>query len=177
VTNGVVLGKQTVQGAADNSAWARGQAWALYGFTMMARETRNPAYLGQATNIADFIIHHPRMPADGVPYWDFDAPGIPNAPRDASAAAIMSSALIELSGMLTGDAGRQYLNFARKQLLSLASPAYLAKPGENSGFILKHCVGHFPKGREVDVPLNYADYYFLEALLRYQRKSAALPPS
>jgi hypothetical protein len=168
-TNGAVLEKRTVQGAADGSAWARGQAWALYGFTMMARETHDPAYLAQATNIANFIRNHPRMPADKVPYWDFDAPDIPNAPRDASAAAIVSSALIELSGLVRGEAGRQYLAFARAQLLSLSSPAYLAKPGENGNFILKHSVGHLPKNREVDVPLSYADYYFLEALLRYHR--------
>jgi unsaturated chondroitin disaccharide hydrolase len=171
-TNGAVLGRQTVQGAADDSAWARGQAWALYGFTMMAREAHNPVYLAQATNVANFVRNHPRLPADKVPYWDFDAPGIPNAPRDASAAAIMSSALIELSDLVGGQAGRQYLALAREQLLSLSSPAYLAKPGENGNFILQHSVGHLPKNREVDVPLNYADYYFLEALLRYQRKTA-----
>ena len=174
-TNGVVLEKRTVQGATDGSAWSRGQAWALYGFTMMARETRDPAYLGQATNIANFIRNHPRLPADKVPYWDFDAPDIPDAPRDASAAAIMSSALIELSGMVGGDAGRQYLTLAREQLLSLCSPAYLAKPGENGNFILEHSVGYLPKNREVDVPLNYADYYFLEALLRYHRRPTGLP--
>jgi unsaturated chondroitin disaccharide hydrolase len=172
-TNGAVLEKRTVQGAADGSAWARGQAWALYGFTTMARETHDPAYLTQATNIANFICSHPRLPADKVPYWDFDAPDIPNAPRDASAAAIMSSALIELSSLVDGATGRQYLAFARAQLLSLSSPAYLAGPGENGNFILKHSVGYFSKNREVNAPLSYADYYFLEALTRSDRRTAA----
>lgn len=169
-TNGAVLKKQTVQGAADNSAWARGQAWGLYGFTVMARETGRGDYLARATNIANFILHHPRLPADKIPYWDFDAPGIPNAPRDASAAAVMSSALIELSGLVGGDAGRQYFELARQQLLSLSSPEYRARPGEDGDFILRHSVGHIPEKHEVDVPLNYADYYYLEALLRYRAR-------
>ena len=105
---GAVLGRMTRQGAADPSAWARGQAWGLYGYTAMYRETRNPAYLAQATHIANFILNHPRLPADKIPYWDFDAPGIPDVPRDASAAAILSSALIELSGLVGGEAGRRY---------------------------------------------------------------------
>ena len=172
-TNGAVLARKTFQGAADDSAWARGQAWGLYGFTMMFRETRNSAYLAQATNIANFILRHPRLPADKVPYWDFDAPDIPAAPRDASAAAIMSSALIELSGMVGGESGRQYLALARQQLLSLSSPAYRARPGQNGNFILMHCVGNLPARSEVDVPLNFADYYYLEALLRYCAKMNA----
>jgi len=169
--DGAVLKKQTHQGAADDSAWARGQSWGLYGYTMMFRETRKPEYLAQAEKIARFLMNHPRLPADKVPYWDYDAPGIPAAPRDASAAAIMASALIELSQLGTPEFGRQCLQFARAQLRSLASPAYFAKPGENGGFLLKHCVGHLPKNSEVDVPLNYADYYFLEALLRYRQRA------
>lgn len=160
--------KQTHQGAADDSAWARGQAWALYGYTMMARETKHPAYLAQALRIAAFLSKHPRLPTDGVPYWDFDAPGIPDAPRDASAAAIMASALIELSTLAGGGPDRSLLELARRQLLSLTSPAYFAPKGENGGFLLQHCVGHLPGGKEIDVPLVYADYYFLEALLRYR---------
>ncbi len=160
--------KQTHQGAADDSAWARGQAWGLYGYTMMARETKTPAYLAQARRIAAFLMKHPRLPADAVPYWDFDAPGIPDAPRDASAAAIMASALIELGGLAGGDEGKTLLDFARRQLLSLVSPAYFAKTGENGNFLLMHCVGHLPGGKEIDVPLIYGDYYLLEALLRYR---------
>lgn len=167
-TNGSVLRKMTQQGAADDSAWARGQAWGLYGYTAMFRETKRPAYLAQATNIANYILNHPRLPVDKIPYWDFDAPGIPNAPRDASAAAIMSSALIELSGFVEKATAQKYLSLARQQLLSLSSPAYRAQPGETGNFLLKHSVGSHPEGREIDVPLNYADYYFLEGLLRYR---------
>jgi len=166
--NGEVLARKTHQGAADDSAWARGQGWALYGYTMMFRETSNPAYLAQARKVADFILKHPRLPADKIPYWDFDAPGIPEAPRDASAAAVMSSALIELSTMVAGDPGKPYLELARQQLLSLSSPAYLAKAGDNGNFILMHSVGNLPAKSEIDVPLSYADYYYLEALLRYR---------
>lgn len=177
-TNGAVIGKQTYQGAADTSTWARGQAWALYGYTMMYRETRRPEYLAQAGKVARFLMNHARLPEDKIPYWDFDAPDIPNAPRDASAAAIMASALIELSDYTEPELGRQCLSLARQQLLSLSSPAYLAKPGENGGLLLRHCVGSMPKNSEVDVPLNYADYYFLEALLRYRNhelQGKALP--
>lgn len=168
---GEVLAKKTHQGAADDSAWSRGQAWALYGYTMMFRETGNRAYLERAVKVGNFILNHPRLPADKIPYWDFDAPDIPSAPRDASAAAVMSSALIELSGMTKGEQSTAFLTLARQQLTSLSSPAYLAKPGENGGFILLHSVGNLPKNSEIDVPLNYADYYFLEALIRYQKLS------
>jgi unsaturated chondroitin disaccharide hydrolase len=168
--DGHVEARVTHQGAADDSAWARGQAWGLYGYTVMYRETKDPRYLAHARKIAAFIMHHPRLPADKVPYWDFDAPGIPDVPRDASAAAIMSSALFELCTYVQGDAAAEYRAFAEAQLRSLASPAYLAEPGTNGGFLLKHSTGHKPKDSEVDGPINYADYYFLEALLRARRK-------
>jgi hypothetical protein len=166
---GTVRGRQTHQGYSDSSAWARGQAWGLYGYTMMFRETGNTNYLDQARRIASLIISHPRLPEDRIPYWDFDAPDIPNAPRDASAAAVMASALIELSDQVDTEFGKQCIALARQQLLSLSSPEYLAKPGANGGFLLKHSTGHKPENSEVDVPLNYADYYFLEALLRYRQ--------
>jgi unsaturated chondroitin disaccharide hydrolase len=169
-TNGSVRSRVTVQGNADTSAWARGQAWGLYGYTMMYRETKKPEYLQQAQKIAAFLMTHPRMPADHIPYWDFDDAAIPNAPRDSSAAAIMSSALIELSDFVTPANAQIYTDFAESQLRSLSSPEYLAKLGENGGFLLKHATGHKPAGREIDVPLNYGDYYFLEALLRYKTK-------
>jgi len=169
---GAVRGKQTHQGCSDASAWARGQAWGLYGYVMMFRETGNTNYLEQAKRIAKFILNHPRLPADKIPYWDFDAPDLPNAPRDASAAAIIASALLELSGQVDPEFGRQCFEVARQQLLALSSPAYLAKVGENGGFLLQHCVGNLPKNSEVNVPLNYADYYFLEALLRYRALTA-----
>lgn len=165
---GDVRSKETVQGHAHESAWARGQAWALYGYTMMYRETGRKAYLDAAENIADMILNH--LPEDGIPYWDFDAPDIPDALRDASAGAIMASAFIELS-TLTDESVKsgKYLETARTQLMTFSSDEYLAKPGENGGFLLKHCVGSIPGGSEVDVPLSYADYYFLEALIRYSK--------
>jgi rhamnogalacturonyl hydrolase YesR len=167
--NGQVKVKQTHQGAAHDSAWARGQSWGLYGYTMMYRETRNPAYLAQARKIAAFLMSHPRLPADKVPYWDYDAPGIPNAPRDSSAAAIMSSALFELSTLTNDDMTAKYRAFATQQLRSLCSPAYRAKVGENGHFLLMHATGHLPGKSEIDVPINYGDYYFLEALHRARK--------
>jgi hypothetical protein len=164
---GRVLRRITHQGLADGSAWARGQAWSLYGYTMLFRETRDARYLATAEKVAKFIMSHPRMPADKVPYWDFDAPEKPDTPRDSSAAAIMSSALFELSGLTASpEAAATYRAFAEAQLRSLASPAYLAEPGTNGGFLLKHATGNYPQHGEIDVPINYADYYFLEALTR-----------
>jgi len=171
--SGHVRARVTVQGNADASAWARGQAWGLYGYTMMYRETRKPEYLAQARKIAAFWINHPRLPADKVPYWDFDDPAIPNTPRDSSAAAIASSALLELAGFGDAAEAKRYRGFAEATLRSLSSSAYLAKPGENGGFLLKHATGHKPAGKEIDVPLNYGDYYFLEALLRLKATLAA----
>lgn len=165
---GKVQAKQTAQGAADESVWSRGQAWGLYGYTVMYRETGLDRYLNQAVHIADFMISHPNMPEDMIPYWDFNAPEIPDAKRDASAGAIMASALIELSRMTDTVSGRKYLQVAEKQLRTLASSAYRAEYGENGNFILKHSVGSIPGKSEVDVPLTYADYYFIEALGRYR---------
>ena len=161
--------KQTHQGYADASSWSRGQAWGLYGYTFMFRETREERYLAQAESIASFLIDHPRMPKDFIPYWDYDAPEIPAAPRDASAAAVMASALIELSRFVDKDLSAKYLNVAEKQIRTLASPEYTATLGENGDFILKHGVGSLPHNSEVDVPLTYADYYYLEALIRYKK--------
>ncbi len=166
--------KQTHQGYADESAWARGQAWALYGYTMMYRETGRPEYLTQARKVAFFILNHPNLPTDKVPYWDFNAPDIPNAPRDASAAAVMASALIELSQLDKSKDSFKWLQFAEEQIRSLSSPAYLAEVGTNGNFILKHSVGNLNKKSEVDTPLTYADYYYVEALLRL--KKLQIPP-
>lgn len=164
---GVVRSKETVQGYANNSSWSRGQAWALYGYTMMFRMTGYQNYLLQAEHVADMLLS--RLPGDGIPYWDFDAPGGDKRLRDASAAAIMASAFIELSRYIQDiDAKGKYLGIAEKQLRTLASNRYLAKPGTNGNFILTHSVGSYPDQSEVDVPLTYADYYFLEALLRYK---------
>lgn len=159
---GGVRSRETAQGYAHESAWARGQAWAIYGYTVCYRETRDERYLKMAENIYNYLVNHPAMPADLVPYWDFDAPNIPNEPRDASAAAIIASALYELSTYK--QAG--FKETADKIVASLSSPAYRAIVGTNQHFLLMHSVGSIPHGHEIDVPLNYADYYFLEALVR-----------
>jgi unsaturated chondroitin disaccharide hydrolase len=161
--------KQTFQGASDASAWSRGQAWGLYGYTVMYRETKDPQYLTFAKQIAQFLIGNPHMPKDYIPYWDFDAPRIPKEPRDASAAALMASALLELSQFVDKDLSLKYLQVAEKQIRTLASPEYTAGLGENGDFILKHSTGSFPHKSEVDAPLTYADYYYLEALVRYKK--------
>ncbi|WP_431215403.1 polysaccharide lyase family 8 super-sandwich domain-containing protein [Puia sp. P3] len=168
---GAVVKKQTVQGAADESAWARGQAWGLYGYTMMYRETRDRRYLHQAEDIAGFIL--PRLPEDKIPYWDFNAPGIPNTSRDVSAGAILCSALLELSEYAEEGKAREYKKIAEDMLRSLLSPAYSSAPGENGGYLLKHGVGNFPKNSDIDVSIIYADYYFIEAMLRYQHPPQA----
>lgn len=163
---GGILKKQTVQGAHDSSAWARGQAWGLYGYTLMYRETKDKKYLDQANHIAAFMLKH--LPADYVYYWDFHAPGIPNAARDASAAAITCSALFELQGYVKGKQRRQYKKTAKKILTSLSSPQYFAEPHEAGGFLIKHGTGNHPRTSDIDVPLIYGDYYFVEALMRYR---------
>lgn len=168
---GKVLAKNTAQGYSDESAWARGQAWGFYGYVVMYRETGDQKYLDQAIKIGDFMLNHENLPEDKIPYWDFNAPEIPDAYRDASAGAIICSALIELSEYVDDSLKQKYLNNAETMLLSLASDKYLAKPGTNGNFILKHSVGHKMANSEVDVPLTYADYYFLEAMLRYKHKN------
>jgi rhamnogalacturonyl hydrolase YesR len=164
--------KHTHQGFADESSWARGQAWGLYGYTLSYRETKEARYLDQAQRIARYLLSHPRMPDDYIPYWDFNAPDIPEALRDASAGAIICSALVELSGYVDEPLSGEYLAVAEKQLRTLASPQYTARLGENGNFILMHSVGHLPGDSEVDVPLSYADYYYVEALTRYKKLSA-----
>lgn len=184
---GEVESKTTAQGWSDNSTWSRGQAWGIYGFTMMYRETGDKKYLETAKKMADFFLNHPNLPADKIPYWDFNAQQdgyVPTWPdrtsafpvppdkfpiaryRDASAGAIVSSALFEL---YVHTKNKTYLTTAVAMLHSLSSDDYKAGLGENANFILKHCVGSIPHGSEIDVPLVYADYYYLEALLRYRR--------
>ena len=162
-TTGKVIKKTTHQGFANESAWSRGQAWGLYGYTMCYRETKNKTYLKQAEHIAAFILHHPNLPADGIPFWDFNAPGIPAEPRDASAAAVIASALYELSSYSTN---RTYYRKMADQIMDNLTRYYRSPLGENRGFILLHSTGSKPSNSEVDVPLSYADYYFLEALWR-----------
>jgi|GEM_PF-92290 len=162
--SGKLLRKMTHQGYADSSCWARGQAWGIYGYTTLYRETKDRRFLEQAIRAADYFIRQTDKIADHIPYWDFQAPDIPNAPRDASAAAVAASAMIELSRY----AGEKYLHKAEEMLESLCSDAYLATAGTNNHFLLKHSTGHKPHNSEIDVPIIYADYYLLEALWRYQ---------
>lgn len=167
IEDGSVRHRQTAQGYAHESAWARGQAWAIYGYTMCYRETGNKAYLDQALKTYAFMKNHPHMPADFVPYWDMDAPNIPNEPRDASSASVIASALYELSTYPIENA-QSYKEDADRIMQSLASADYTAPLGENGRFVLMHSVGSIPHNSEIDVPLNYADYYYLEALQRKQ---------
>lgn len=161
--NGAVLHRQTAQGYADNSAWARGQAWAVYGYTVCYRYTHDRKYLDQAVKTLNFVMQNPNLPDDLIPYWDFDAPNIPNEPRDASSAACIASALYEMNNYLPDNG---YTSLADRIIRSLSSPEYRAPLGKNGYFLLMHSVGSIPHNNEIDVPLNYADYYFLEALTR-----------
>lgn len=163
--DGSVRHRHTAQGYAHESAWARGQAWAIYGYTMCYRETGDRRYLDQAIKTFGFMKNHPHMPADLIPYWDMDAPEIPNEPRDVSSAAVIASALYELSTYPV-DGAEDYKAYADRMMESLASPDYTAAIGENGRFVLMHSVGSIPHNSEIDVPLNYADYYYLEALKR-----------
>ena len=164
-STGAVRSKQTVQGYSDASAWARGQAWAFYGYTMMYRETGLEEFLAQACDIARMLLS--RLPSDGIPYWDFDNPAIPAALKDASAGAIMASAFAELSGLSKDPSlAKSCLEMARTQVRTLSTIEYLAPAGQNGGFLLKHSVGNLPEKSEVDVALTYADYYYLEAVSR-----------
>ena len=161
--NGAVLHRQTAQGYADNSAWARGQAWAVYGYTVCYRYTHDRKYLDQAVKTLNFVMQNPNLPNDLIPYWDFDAPNIPNEPRDVSSAACIASALYEMNNYLPDNS---YTSLADRIIRSLSSPEYRAPLGKNGCFLLMHSVGSIPHNNEIDVPLNYADYYFLEALTR-----------
>ncbi len=163
---GEVQAKNTHQGYSDDSAWSRGQAWGLYGYTLVFRETGDKQFLNHAEKIAAYILNHPNLPENLIPYWDFDAPQIPNEPLDASAAAIIASALFEL-GSFSED-GEMYLNAANKILESLMRPEFLANPKNNNGFLLKHSTGSKVHHSELDVPLIYADYYFIETIMRQQ---------
>lgn len=173
---GRVLDRGTCQGFSDNSTWARGQAWAIYGFTMVYRETKEAKFLDAAIDLAEFYLKN--LPEDMVPLWDFNVGEAGYTPegnsyavefqeklRDASAAAVTCSALFELSGHANKP---EYNSYAIKMLHSLASPEYRAALGANADFLLMHSVGSIPHKSEIDKPLVYADYYFLEALIRYR---------
>ncbi len=156
----------THQGYADNSMWARGQAWAIYGYSMCFRETSDYRFLNIAEKLADKFIE--RLPEDGIPYWDFDDPTIPKSPKDASAAAVAASGMLELSGLVKDEAAKaKYKNAAIDLLERLSTPEYLSED-KNQAFLL-HSTGHHPNGTEIDASINYADYYYLEALLRLKK--------
>jgi len=161
---GQVLQRNTHQGYSDQSAWSRGQAWALYGYTMVYRETSNPVFLEQAKGIAGFLFSNPNMPKDLIPYWDFNAPNIPNEPRDVSAAAVIASALLELEKYVPEK--KEYYHQKATTILGELTLKYRSAPGTNKGFLLDHSTGSKPHNSEVDVPIIYADYYYLEALSR-----------
>lgn len=162
--DGSVELKGTHQGKNDDSAWARGQGWAVYGYTSCYRETKDVKFLNQAVNVAEMIIKR-NVASDKVCYWDFDAPIKRETPRDASAAAVIASAFLELSTF--AENGDRYFDYAEEILKSLSSKKYLSEKGQNKGFVLMHSVGSLPHGSEIDTPINYADYYYLEALKRY----------
>ena len=159
----------THQGYGDETMWARGQSWAIYGYTITYREARKPEFLDFAQKVTDVYLD--RLPADLIPYWDFSAPDIPNAPRDASAAAVTASALLELSTLVHDKGkGRYYREKAEAMLKELSSDRYLSKD-KNSAFLL-HSTGHKPNNSEVDASIIYADYYYIEALLRLKKLKA-----
>jgi len=162
-TNGLVNKKMTHQGYNDDSSWARGQAWAIYGYTMAYRYTNDSAYLKQAEATTKYYLNHKNLPKDGIPYWDFEDPNIPNSPRDVSASAVVASALFELYSYTKK---KEYLNYSKKVLEVLKSNKYMLKADVKGPFILSSSTGHFPANDEIDEPIVYADYYFLEALLR-----------
>ncbi|MGN6417954.1 MAG: glycoside hydrolase family 88 protein [Pseudobacter sp.] len=165
---GAVRERKTAQGYADGSAWARGQAWGLYGYTMTYRETKDPVYLQMAEKIADYVLDHKNLPEDGIPYWDYNAPDIPHAFRDASAGAIIAAGLLELCKYTGKEQANKYFLAADKILRSLSTANYTAAPGTNGGFIIEHSVGHLPAKSEINVGITYADYYYIEALKRYK---------
>ncbi len=160
--NGNFLRGITHQGYADNSTWARGQAWAIYGYTMVYRETQDKKFLDFACKVTDAYLK--RLPEDYVPYWDFDDPAIPQAPRDASAACVVASALLELQKYCPEEKGKEYKENAVKMLASLSGDSYRS-PVRRSSF-LDHSTGHHPAGSEIDASIIYADYYYIEALQR-----------
>lgn len=167
---GNCIKKCTHQGYADESMWARGQAWAIYGYTVVFRETGDPKYLEFAKKLVDVYLKN--LPEDYVPYWDFNAPGIPNAPKDASAACVVASALLEMSGFYGNGQGEKYKEAAEKMLCSLSSDKYQSRD-TNVAFLL-HSTGHWPAKSEIDASIIYADYYYIEALLRLKRVNEGL---
>lgn len=161
--NGAIRMKVTHQGYNNSSSWARGQGWAIYGFTMAYRYTKDKRYLAQAEATANFYLNHKNLPKNGIPYWDFNDPSIPNAPLDVSAATVVSSAFVELYQYTNN---QKYLDYSKKVINTLQSEEYILEPTITAPFILKHSTGNWPKKDEIDEPIVYGDYYFLETLIR-----------
>lgn len=163
---GNVLNKHTKQGYADDSRWSRGQAWGIYGYTMMYRETGDKKFLDFAQKLTDAYLKY--LPEDYIPNWDFDAPNLEKEERDASAAAIVASGLLELSTFVNDKSKKEkYYNAALKMLSSLSSDRY-SGVGKADAFLL-HSTGAKSLGKEIDVALIYADYYYIEALDRLKK--------
>lgn len=176
-SNGNIRHRNTHQGYSDESTWTRGHAWAIYGYTLAYRYNKNPRYLAQALKTFNYLKNHVNAPADCIPYWDMEVPNIQKEERDVSAAAIIASALYEMAEYVSSKEGKGLRKYADKILASLSSPAYRAPLGQNGNFLLMHSVGAKSLGGEIDVALNYADYYFLEALKRkvaFEKKGSAL---
>jgi len=164
--NGSIRMKVTHQGFNDASVWARGQGWAIYGYTMAFRYTKDKKYLDQAEATANFYLDNKNLPKDGIPYWDFKDPEIPNAPRDVSAATVIASAMVELYQFTKNE---KYLDYSKKVINTLKSSEYILESNIEAPFILKHSTGNWPKNDEIDEPIVYGDYYFLETLLRLNK--------
>jgi hypothetical protein len=155
--------KVTHQGINDESSWTRGHGWGIYGYTLAYRYTKNTRYLNRAIATAEYFLNHKNLPKDGIPYWDFDDPAIPNAPRDVSAGTIVAAAMVEIYGYTQEE---KYLDYSKKVMTSLKSPDYILPADFDAPFILDHSTGNWPKNDEIDEPIAYGDYYFLETLIR-----------
>ena len=166
IETGAFLQGYTHQGYANESMWARGQGWGIYGFAMAYRETGDSNFLNTAIKLSDKFLD--RLPEDGIPFWDFDDPKIPNAPKDASAAAVAACGLMELSGLVQDEKLKsKYFNGGKALVENLSSSAYLSNAKNDA--LLLHSTGNHPKNKEMDVPIIYADYYYMEALLRLKK--------
>ncbi|MBO0590226.1 glycoside hydrolase family 88 protein [Cellulophaga sp. E16_2] len=167
---GKFLKGYTHQGYADESMWARGQTWGIYGFAMAYRETGKKEFLETSIKLADHYLE--RLPEDGIPYWDFDDPKIPEAPKDASAAAIAACGMLEIANLVKDDQLKEkYTNEAIKFIKILSSEEYYS--GAKNQALLLHSTGHYPKNSEIDIPIIYADYYYMEALVRLKKLEEA----
>jgi len=164
---GTLKRQYTEQGAAPDSTWARGQAWAIYGYATAYRYTRNPRYLEASHKAADWFMSH--LPPDHVPYWDFSVPQAPPQPRDSSAGAVAASGMLILNELDPDPAQKSAdVDSARTLLTGLSSPTYLSR-GTPFQSILLHATQHQPH-RQVDTGIQFGDYYFVEALNRWERQ-------